>query len=628
MSILLGKLKERDIPATEVELCRLSRATEHYATGSSAFYTSGRLGMAFQPYLSHERSVMEGGSCVDIHGNALSFDGRLDNYRELAAELGVDASNTSDSRIVLIAFHRWGEDCFRRLTGDWALVLWAPRHELLYLARDHAGARTLYFRIDGHAVEWGTYLDTFLAENTGLAISKSYIACYLSGIQLRNLTPYDSIMSVPPAHYVIVGRGEVRTRAHWSAAQIAEVTCKSDKDYEDSFLALLKQSVRRRANATESVLAELSGGIDSTAIVCVSDSLRRSEQAGAALVDTVSYCDDAEQSLDDKRYFLIAETERGKVGTHLDMAISQRTFLPHSSAKGRYLVPGADSLSMTREEQFLQAVWSRGYRSLLSGIGGDELLGGVPDPKPELTDYLASGNMCRFLRQCFAWSLLDRSPLVETLACSVAHAANLYRTSLSSQTVPSWLTPTLTGYAQEKAHGDALRQRWRYTPRQLSNEDTWWAVMETLPHLFPRIVARPEYRYPYLDKDLVNFLMAIPREELLRPNRRRSLMRRALAGIVPHEVLERKAKAFQLRGVLLALQRARPSLEELFQRSRLMEEGCIDSDLFRSAFRRACEGEASHTRTLIRTIAMELWLQSEKTALGSRTMPFTLGSAA
>jgi asparagine synthase (glutamine-hydrolysing) len=152
--------------------------------------------------------------------------------------------------------------------------------------------------------------------------------------------------------------------------------------------------------------------------------------------------------------------------------------------------------------------------------------------------------------------------------------------------------------------------------------------METLPHLFPRIVARPEYRYPYLDKDLVTFLMSIPREQLLRPNRRRSLMRRALVGIVPHEVLERKAKAFQLRGVLQALQRARPFLEGLFQRSRLIEEGCINPDLFRSALRKACEGDAAYTRTLIRTIAMELWLQSEKTSPEARTLPFTLGSAA
>lgn len=628
MSILFGTLKERGGLVTEAELRQLSRATERYATGLTVVYTSGRLGMAFQPYVSHERSVREAGSCVDLHGNALSFDGRLDNYRELAAELGVDPGNATDSRIVLAAFARWGEGCFRRFTGDWALVLWEPSSEQLYLARDHAGTRTLHFRIDNNVAEWGTYLDSFLAGSRDIAISKSYIACYVSGLPLRNLTPYDSIVAVPPAHYVIVGRGKARTRAHWSAAEVAETTRESDKDYEDSFLALLQQSVRRRSNVTESVLAELSGGMDSTAIVCVSDHLRRSEEAGAALLDTVSYCDDAERSLDDRQYFSIAEKQRGKVGTHLDMAISQRTFLPHNSAKGSYLVPGADSLSLAREEEFFQAVWSKGYYSILSGIGGDELLGGVPDPKPELASYLASGDLRKLLGQSFAWSLADRSPLVETLWCSVAYFARLYRSSPPSPTVPFWLTPTLAECAGATAQKYASRRRWWCSPRQLNNEDTWWAVMETLPHLFPRIVARPEYRYPYLDKDLVNFLMAIPREQLLRPNRRRSLMRRALFGIVPHEVLERRAKAFQLRGVLQALQSACPALEELFQRSVLVAEGCIDPDLFRSALRKACEGEASHTRTVIRTIAMELWLQSEMTAPGASTMRFTLSSAA
>jgi asparagine synthase (glutamine-hydrolysing) len=626
MSILFGILKARGALATQAELFRPARATERYATGPSVFYAQGRLSMGFQPYVSHERSAMDAGLCVDEHGNVLSFDGRLDNYRELSSELEMDES--TDSRIVLAAFHRWGENCFRRLTGDWALVLWAPSSEQLYLARDHAGTRTLHFRIDGEEVEWGTYLDTFLAKGIDLAISRPYIACYLSGIQLRNLTPYDSIVSVPPAHYVVIRQGEVRTEAHWSAARISETTRESDKDYEDSFLTLLKQSIRRRTGITESVLAELSGGMDSTAIVCVSDSLRRSEQAGNTLLDTVSYCDDAEQSLDDKRYFSIAERERGKVGIHFDMSIADRTFLPYHSAKGHYVIPGADSLSVIREEQFLQAVWSKGYRSNLSGIGGDELLGGVPDPKPELADCLASGDIRRFLRQAFAWSLIDRSPLLETLWGSVAHIARLYRSLPSSKAMPFWLSPSLRECAQEKARSCASRPRWGYTPRQLSNEHTWWAVMETLPHLFPRILARPEYRYPYLDKDLVNFLMAIPQEQLLRPNRRRSLMRRALVGVVPHEILERKAKAFQLRGVLQALQKARPSLEELFGQSRLVQGGYIDPGLFMSALGRTCEGEASHTRTLIRTISMELWLRSEKPFGEARTTPFTMGSAA
>jgi asparagine synthase (glutamine-hydrolysing) len=136
--------------------------------------------------------------------------------------------------------------------------------------------------------------------------------------------------------------------------------------------------------------------------------------------------------------------------------------------------------------------------------------------------------------------------------------------------------------------------------------------METLPHLFPRLIARPEYRYPYLDKDLVSFVLAIPREQLLRPNRRRALMRRALKGIVPHEVLERSAKAFQLRGTLQAIRDARRAIELLFQDSRLIDDKCIVADLFLSALRRTCEGNALELRTVLRTIAMELWLQSRE----------------
>jgi asparagine synthetase B (glutamine-hydrolysing) len=82
--------------------------------------------------------------------------------------------------------------------------------------------------------------------------------------------------------------------------------------------------------------------------------------------------------------------------------------------------------------------------------------------------------------------------------------------------------------------------------------------METLPHLFPQILSRLEYRYPFLDKDLVSFLFSIPREQIVRPGRRRSLMRRALVGIVPDGILERRRKAFQLRAPLAALQHARP----------------------------------------------------------------------
>ena len=79
------------------------------------------------------------------------------------------------------------------------------------------------------------------------------------------------------------------------------------------------------------------------------------------------------------------------------------------------------------------------------------------------------------------------------------------------------------------------------------------AIAQTPP---PSIIRR-EYRYPYLDWDLVEFLLCVPREQLVRPGRRRYMMRNALKGIVPAEVLERRRKAFITRSPLLALQSAR-----------------------------------------------------------------------
>src|SRR5260370_1454361 len=174
------------------------------------------------------------------------------------------------------------------------------------------------------------------------------------------------------------------------------------------------------------VLAQLSGGMDSTAIVCMSDQIHRKNDPNSKILDTVSFYDDSEASLNERPYFSITEAKRGKMGTHLDMAFSQRTFEPYDGTDGIYLIPGADSFSIEQERRFQDAVWRKGYRSVLSGIGGDEVLGGIPDPLPELADYLVSGNVRVLLRQSTAWCLVDRSPLLATLGRTASYAASLY----------------------------------------------------------------------------------------------------------------------------------------------------------------------------------------------------------
>jgi len=101
---------------------------------------------------------------------------------------------------------------------------------------------------------------------------------------------------------------------------------------------------------------------------------------------------------------------------------------------------------------------------------------------------------------------------------------------------------------------------------------------------------------------------------LLRPGRRRALMRHALRDIVPYEVLERRRKAFQIRAPLQALRESQSKLKKLFEQSILAATGYIDGDSFRMALGKACDGDPRYWQSVIRTVAMELWLQSEKSA--------------
>ena len=310
MSILWGLMKERGALVEADELRQLSACTQRYATGDSAVFVDGRVGMGLQPYLSHARSVMEARPFIDAYGNVLCFDGRLDNYQELVDLLDFDEAKPSDSMIVLAAFQRWAEECFARLTGDWALSLWCKREQKLILARDHAGTRSLYFWRQGQRMQWATYLDTFTATEATLPLSEDYAAAYLSCSLTRDLTPYEAIRSVLPGHYLVVRDGIVSQQAHWSPLIKTSLRYKTDAEYDEHFLAAFEQAVARRTGRGAPILAQLSGGMDSTSIVCMSDHIRHAADPNAELLDTISFFDDSESSLDERRYFTITEAKR------------------------------------------------------------------------------------------------------------------------------------------------------------------------------------------------------------------------------------------------------------------------------------------------------------------------------
>lgn len=616
MSTIFGVRKPSGAVAVESELLCLAGATARFAYDGVSVKTAGRVGMGFQPYYTHARSTLDTEPVSGRYGNLLSFDGRLDNYGELCAELDLNAIATADSEIVLASFVKWGEECFSHFIGDWALALWSEREQSMYLARDHAGSRTLYFQNDQGMLRWSTHLETFFVDGTSTALDEGYAACYLASRPIRDLTPYVGMLAVLPAHYVVVQNDKVSRKAHWQWMARNTIRYRSDKEYEEHFLALFKQSVERRTGPGAPILAQLSGGMDSTSVVCMSDYLRRSQGPAAKLLDTISFYDDTEPSCNERPYFSLVEAKRGKVGIHMEASFASRTFEPHDSSQGIYLFPAADSSAIHRERMLEEATRAKHYRVILNGTGGDEVLGGIPIALPELADYLVSGHIKLFVRRSADWCLTDRSPLFKSLIDTLRYAFNLYLSPGAQENpLPSWLAPKLRTICTDRGKKDVTRNgRLGLAPHLIDNGVAWWSVLDTLPHLFPKILARPEYRYPYLDRDLVDFLFSIPREQLLRPGRRRSLMRRALVKIVPEEILERRRKAFMARGPLAAIQQSHRKLKTLFSDSFIAGSGFVDSAPLLAALELTSNGTTSQwAQALLRAITFELWFRANAT---------------
>ena len=605
MGILFGMQRNDGEKVEDEQLLALSRATERYAPDGTFVRGGVRVGMGFQPFHTHQRSRLEVQPISDRLGNRLTFDGRLDNYLELGEILDVP-SGAADSAIVLAAFEHWGENCFAKFIGDWALALWSEIDRSLYLARDHAGTHSLYFEQAGDRVVWSTFLETFFAGGSRRALDETYMARYLACQPLQCRTPYEGISMVPAAHYLKFHSAVVTRMPHWQWMVQEEIHYKTDAEYEEHFFALFRQSVERRTGQGAPILAQLSGGMDSSSIVCMSDHIRQNqENGGSDLLDTISFYDEREPELNEMPFVLAVERQRGREGIHLESSYAERTFSPVDRGEGCYLLPGADSSSPAREQKLHDAIDSSKYRVMLSGIGGDEVMGGVPTPLPELGDYLVFAKIRPLLRKGIAWCLPKRQPYVLMLRDTMRYLARVY----GSATVQEELLPAWVDRASINVHSPypVLHRRF-LAPSRIENGCAWWIVQETLPHLYPSYTQRFEYRYPFLDRDLNDFLFRIPREQLLRPEQKRSLQRRSLKALLPEEVFHRERKGYASRAISLALQPLVHQLPDLLKRSLAVKRGVVNKERYASEFRSYAAGiGGANAVGLIRLLNFEMW---------------------
>ncbi len=611
MSVQFGRWNFDGKPVDREYLEKVKPLLAPYGPDDAESYSKYNITILYHAFHTTKESRRETQPHVTGSGGVLTWDGRLDNRADLIRQLrdAVTIAST-DVEIVAAAYEYWGRDCLAMLIGDWALSLWDPQTRSLILAKDPIGTRHLYYSFDNDHVTWSTILDPLVIfAGKTFTLCEEHIAGWFSFFPAVHLTPYVGIQSVPPSSSVLLRPGNDTVRKYWDFDPAKRIRYRTDAEYEEHFRAVFAEAVRRRLRSDRPVLAELSGGMDSSSIVCMADTIIARGAGETPRLDTLSYYNDSEPNWNERPYFAKVEEKRGRTGCHVDVG-NQESFLNQFESDRFAATPGSGGRPSEAGRQFAACMSLQGNRVVLSGIGGDEVTGGVPTPTPELEDLLARAQFKTLAHQLKVWALNKRRPWFYLLfeAARAFFPPALVGVPKHKQPA-TWLNSNFVKRNRVALQGYESRlEFFGPLPSFQENASALKALQRQITAFALESSPLYEKRYPYLDRGLLEFMYAIPREQLVRPGQRRSLMRRALVGIVPNELLNRKRKAFVARGPMKAISAQYASLIEMSQHMVSDSLGIILPNGFSEVLQRIRDGREVLLAPVIRALYIEFWL--------------------
>jgi len=478
---------------------------------------------------------------------AIVFNGEIYNYPELRQELerdGVTFSSETDTEVLLNLIIRHGIDAVRRATGMFAFALLDIAHERLWLVRDPFGIKPLFYVPGAGTLAFASEIRPLIALGlTSRTIEPSALFDYLRhGVTDHSeRTLLAGVLQVAPAHAVEVDvqtGGVVSAHRYW-APSLVERSFGSPAEAAEELRDRLSRSVGLHLRADVPVAATLSGGIDSSAIVCLID-----REQGAADLATFSYIAD-EPALNEERY---VDVVAAKVGV--------RPHKIHVAASA--LADDLDALLLTQEQpitttsmwaqrKVFQQVHADRFKVVLDGQGADELFGGYPVFRSaRIAALIRSGrvsgavSMLRGLNGSRSASLMQA--LGQLLPASLQSAA---RGLVGRPIVPEWLNggwfhrlgaETARPFAVSAAATDLKAQLFDAT------------VATSLPMLLRyadrnAMAVSLENRVPFLTTSLAEFAFSLPDALLIGDDgTTKQVLRSAMRGVVPDEVLDRRDK--------------------------------------------------------------------------------------
>ena len=563
MSGIAGVLRFDGGPVARHALERAANALAQHGPDRSGVLAAGEIGLAhalmrMTPEDRFDRQPWRGPSSALI-----SADLRLDNRDELIDRIGVapaEAADWADARLLLAAWEKFGDAVWPILRGPFAAAIWDPRRRGLTLARDQLGLNVVMWHKSEKCFAFATMPNgLFALADVPRQLSEEKLADFLVLNHADHATTiYRNVFRVLPAHVMTVtAAGAIAQRRYWSPDAIAPVRLASDADYADGLRACLDGAVRRQMRSAHPVGCLLSGGLDSSSVALLAaHALAGNNRRLAAFTGVPRRGFDGavpDGSYADETPYVEAIRE---AAGNIDVTYVHNDACDDGAELERLFPvlegPVRNPSNLGWVLAILRLARAQGRRVLLGGLHGNHTVSW--SGWPQAAAHLQRGRLITAMRQ---WHLYYRrtpfsrwvalrklliEPLVPERASDWAHR----RRGAAAWRAHSPIRPDFAAAmrvdarARELGHDFNDRMRPDDRSKGLALADyagDWFAAEKALTGV--------EVRDPTADLDVVAYCFGVPAEQYLAEDVDRSLIRRAMWGLLPEIVLTNRLSGLQ-----------------------------------------------------------------------------------
>jgi asparagine synthase (glutamine-hydrolysing) len=476
----------------------------------------------------------------------ITADARIDNRNELLSILKdppPEGTRAPDAVIILHLYREKGRHAIPLLKGDFACAIWDPAKHQLLCARDQIGVKNLFFARTGAGFAFASEIRGIIAlPDADRSVDDAFVDCLLTGDDpAADQTFYHTVKRLLPGHHVVFQGGEPEVERYWFPGLPPLLKLGSRSAYLDAFRESFREAVRRRMRTVFPISAELSGGLDSSAVTCIAASLVDDPGRLFTFSNVLAKNSSGEKPYRDEEAFIDDVTRHCGVRQVVKVSASGRSFPLAYHDLELDVNSGVDVYSAWWQEPLRREMSDRSIRVTLSGFGGDEAI--TNRSGWYFRDYLREGRYLRFLQAAVQGGhyMLPGKLALKAIAPGLARWMKAGR--------PRKLN-TMSYLKAGLVPAKSLQQRQSDMPLKLDGYRGYLQQMIMRDYTCQRIQSeglfairhKLEPRYPLIDLDLVQLFLSLPLEIIGHPRKNRFLFREAMEGILPDSVRLRSDK--------------------------------------------------------------------------------------